>query len=256
MAISLSKLIAGASLALLGAAANAVTTYVAPNGNDASDCLTALTPCQTLQAAANKAGGNPDVATVIVADGTYTAGANIIHYRFIAFQGNCANLGAAVISTPNAVAFWVQDHAILSLKCLTINAPGGIALASRQFSIGDYESIVFGAAHQHVSASEMSKINCVGNNRISGSAVQHLQANGQSTVSAACSMTIDAGVTLGYYAGAYNRSIIHAAGGTFNGRGTQAGVQWVSDGGYISLPVGSFPGSGAGNVCVNYCVTQ
>src|SRR5688572_16461500 len=52
----------------MGMPAFATDWYVDDTGSDANDCMSAATPCQTLQAAINKAGSGD---TIHVAEGTY-----------------------------------------------------------------------------------------------------------------------------------------------------------------------------------------
>jgi hypothetical protein len=210
-----------------------------------------------LQRAADVAGGGvgstQGTGTVFIADGTYTSGASVTYYKLITFQGNCANPERIVVSTPKATAFNAQDFAIVTVKCLTIDGPGGVALEGRQYAIIDYQQLRFGTMSVHVSAKEMSKANCGDSVSIIGSASYHLVAHGLSTIEAGCVTTIRPGVAFSAFAVAVARSLIQAGSAKFNG--SSRGAQYIND---SSLIIGgkNFPGTSGGNICRNQCLIE
>jgi hypothetical protein len=246
-----------AILLTLALPAFATNTYVSPSGSDSNDCLSAGAPCLTLQHAADLATGGAGSysggGTIYLANGTYSSGANVTYYKSVNFIGNSGDPTAVVVSTPGAVAFTAQDHAIVSMRDFTISGVNGIALSSRQFAIMDYQNMHFGSMSIHISANEMSKINCGGTVSIAGSAIYHLAVNGQSMIDAGCPTTIYPGVSFYSFAWAVGRSQINAGAATFSG--TNSGLKYVND---SSLITGgnNFPGSTSGNVCQNGCLIE
>lgn len=234
------------ALLLLSWPALAANTIVSASGNDANDCISA--PCRTIQRGADVAG---QIGNVSVAPGYYQAGANVIYYRMVNIIGNCSDPASVVVDTPGTNAFIAQDHAILTVSCLTVMGTGGIGLFARQFAIMDYANVIFGAMSIHVSAAEMSKINCQ-SATIQGNAVYHAAANGMSTVSLTCSMSFPTGPSFSAFVYAVRKSIVDGSGATING--ATNGLQFINDASLTIQPTGGFPGNG--NVCQNGCQAQ
>ena len=236
---------------LLASPAFAESTFVNPAGDDANDCLTAWTPCKTLQAAANKAGS---VGHVSIADGTYYGGTHVLYHRMVNFTGNCLTPGAVVISSPGAAAFTAQDHAILTAQCLdVVGDAGSIGFYSRQFAIIDAFHVRFGAMNVHVIANEKSKIN-LQHETILGGASYHIMASGQSMVIEGGPVSIGSGV--GFYAWAWTglQSLIMAGGATISGSAT--GHRYINDSSsVITQPPGGFPGNQPGQ-CEPGCIVK
>jgi hypothetical protein len=70
--------------------------YVAPGGNDGNDCMTAATPCLTLQAAINKAS---ETDTIHVAAGTYAVAGLVTVNKRLTLLGAKANVDARTRAT-------------------------------------------------------------------------------------------------------------------------------------------------------------
>ncbi len=190
--MKLSTMLLAAALALHSASSLAVPTFAAPFGSDSFNCLSQGSPCLTIQAAVDKTGGS---GLVTLANGTYYAGANIAHFKDITIIGNCADVTAVTINIPaNQAAFWVQDMSIGIFLCMTLAGNNGArGFVGRQFSVVDYASIRFKdftATGGHVDATEMSKVNCGGDNWVFGDASHHALASGMSTVTMACKVSL------------------------------------------------------------------
>lgn len=199
------------------------TAYVSPSGNDANNCQSWATACQTLQRGADSlkaADGMTGSGTVYIADGTYSAGAAVLYYRFVSFVGNCTDPYKVKISKSGAGSVFVgEDHAILIVKCMEIEAPNGVGIQSRQFTIVDYQDIRWGASVVKVSVGEMSKANCAGTQWILAGGVNYAQANGQSQLALGCTHWINDSQTFTHFVNASASSVILFGGATFTGPG-------------------------------------
>ena len=245
-----------AVLVVLNSAAQADDLFVSPSGNDTNDCLSRISPCLTLQAAANKsvATMTSNAQGILLADGAYTMGADVSHFKHINFVGNCENPDAVVIKNPDGSVFFTQDHATLILQCMRIDAPNGAAIIARQFSIVDYVNVIFGPAIQHVHATEMSKINCA-SATIDGNAIYHAKASGGSTISLTCPITINDGVSVSAFIYASEYSIVNFAGAVVSGI-LKKGAQYINDGSRIIYGETAKPGYFHGNICQHGCYIQ
>lgn len=240
-----------ALLLALAAPAQAANVFVSPSGSDANDCLSASAPCQTLQAAADRAG---QYGNVMLADGTYTAGAYVHYFRMVRFTGNCATPGAVVISTPGTMAFTAEDHAILTVQCVDIVGTDARAIFARQFAIVDAAYVRFGPMVTHVIANEMSKVNVASPTLLAGYTTYSLRANSQSQIIVGGTITLQPGVSFYAYAYAAYLSMIDASGLSVSGSAT--GINYiVAPGSLLAPPPGGLLGSIAGQ-CPPGCLIQ
>lgn len=200
------------------------TAYVSPTGNDANNCASAATACLTLQRGADSlkaSDGMTGSGTVYIADGTYAAGASVLYYRFVGFVGNCVEPWKVKVSKSGAGSVFVgEDHAILIVKCMEIEAPNGVGIQSRQYTIVDYQDIRWGASIIKVSVGEMSKANCAGTQWILSGGVNYAQANGQSQLALGCTHWINSSQTFTHFVNAGASSVILFGGASFTGPGT------------------------------------
>lgn len=134
------------------------TFYVAPSpsGNDGNDCRTPSAPCATFQRPVDlcSTGG---ICAILPAPGSYSISTNVYYYKVIMLagptdaKGNCINRDAIIIQNEigdpddKRALFRVQDHAILTLNCMTLagHAENSIGFVSRQFAIGDVDNVNF-----------------------------------------------------------------------------------------------------------------
>ena len=165
-----------AVLLFVNATAMADTYFVAPPpvGNDANDCLRPSHPCATFQRAVDLCpkGGT---CGIVPAPGVYSTKTNVYYYKAITIagqwdeSGNCVDNSAVTVDDrindtgERGNIFWVQDHSILTIACLTLKsyASGTSGFSARQFAIGDVNDVKFQEfpAGLAISASETSKIN-------------------------------------------------------------------------------------------------
>lgn len=143
-----------------------------PMGSDSNDCISAA--CATIQHAADLCPAAWYCA-INIAPGVYSQKTNVYYYKVIAItgptdaKGQCVNRHEVTVDDlANGVRrtgsiFSVQDHAILTVRCMTLraNGTGTTGFAARQFAIGDVNDIDFlqfpsGTA---VAATETSKVN-------------------------------------------------------------------------------------------------
>jgi hypothetical protein len=236
----------------LAAQPSAADLFASPSGDDANDCITAATPCRTLQAAADKAGR---VGRVWLADGLYTAGAHVIYHRVVSFAGNCTTPGAVVVSTPGAVTFVAEDFAILTAQCMDIVGDTSTrAMFARQFAIMDAAYVRFGPMAVHVIANEKSKVNVTHATLLPGHTTYHLRTNGQSQIVAGGTMTIKPDVSFYAYASAAYQAMIDATGLTV--LGSASGMKFIIDAGsLIAQPPGGLPGNLPG-MCEPGCIMK
>jgi hypothetical protein len=218
--------------------------YVAPGplGNDANDCLTVSTPCQTLQRAADLAPIGSK-AKVSIAAGTYAAGANIFYYKLVLFVGDCNNIGAVVINPgAGAVAFTGQDHVIGMAACLTIGASYA-AISTRAFAIWDTWDIRSLGSTVTFAAGETSRINCGGVAELSGNTVYVTAATDHSTINLSCNVKFIGPVAAASFVYAVQQSLVTLVGATVTNPGNFSGQRWILDNAELAGS-GKVPGSG------------
>lgn len=217
----------------------AVNTFVSTTGSDTNDCLTGSTPCRTIAKAAEIAQGGPDTQVggglVTIAAGVYTAGADILYYRFMSFKGDCSEQANVNIILPaNTTGFTVQDHAIATFECMRFSSSGlgATAIMSRQFAIVDYRNIDFNAMPGgiHIAVSEKSKTNCLGGIRIIGGAIYHAAVSGQSLLTMNCDMMFYGIPEFSAFLWLVHQSQILMSSATFNtSKGSAGGVSYIND---------------------------
>lgn len=166
-----------------------------PIGSDENDCERA--PCATFQRAVDRC-PNGQHCQVVVAPGVYSQKTNVIYFKTINIvgptdnKGNCKDSSAVVVDDringrgQRGPIFWVQDHATLTVSCMTLTAyaSGSVGFSARQFAIGDVNDVSFGQfpAGYGIAANETSKIN-VENPQIQGSSSRFVWAADLSQVS-------------------------------------------------------------------------
>ena len=163
-----------------GAKADPLFVAPAPQGSDSNNCRSEHVPCATFQWAL----GLCPVAqhcVIYLGAGLYSQHLDVVHFAHVSIVGNrqdgvCADRHAVTIDDTsldgNNALFTVEDHATLTLSCMTLAAHrGNSGFHARQFAIGDLVDIEFASfpGRSAVSASETSKIN-VANPSIAGNA--------------------------------------------------------------------------------------
>src|SRR5262249_52084815 len=176
----LHSIISLAILALLALppSATAGTYYASPIGDDANDCQTLSTPCQTAQAAVDKMPLGR--SALRLAPGVYDEIINITHEHSVSVtgplnpDGSCPNANVVKVKS-----FWSQDHATLWPQCLTTGQ-----IACRQAAIADVADIVFdGSSGLALAANEScTKINLLRSIWINGPLVAFAVAQNYSTI--------------------------------------------------------------------------
>jgi hypothetical protein len=172
-----SAIIAMLVLSTVTTAAQVHFYYVAPgpSGSDANDCLSPSKSCATFQRAVDRCplGG---VCNIRAAPGVYSQKTNVFYYKLIAIfplyqhgNGNCIDRSAIVVDDriegvgQAGAIFGVQDHAILTIQCITLAAyaNGSVGFTSRQFAIGDVNDVDFRQFRGGlgVKVTETSKVN-------------------------------------------------------------------------------------------------
>ena len=228
--------------------------YVSPTGTDTGTCPSSA-PCATMQYAATQAAWS---AVLYLADGTYNQTLVLVGQR-INVMGNSANPGNVIVNgATGQTVFDAEDLSVLTLNGMLINAPGGIGVHTRQFSVIDYQDIYWGPAIIHVSAQEHSKINGNGGELIIASAGTygyHAAAGDHSTVELNGTITLQSGTIDSFFLLATDQSTIDCSSANFSGE-VSGGYQWNLDQSRVKLPTsgGPIPGFTAGNNALNYSV--
>jgi hypothetical protein len=188
--------------------AAAQTYFVAPtpSGSDRNDCLGPSTACATFQRAVDLC---PRTCQILPAPGVYSQKTNVFYYKVISISGplnedgNCIDRSAVVVDDRindrgQAALFWVQDHAILTISCMTLAAyaNGSVGFALRQFAIGDINHVNFGQfrGSHAVMANEESKGNILSPG-IYGDAIRFATASDLSQVHLGGTIRVADGLT-------------------------------------------------------------
>ena len=255
------KLLAFCAALLLCSGAWAQSFHVAPTvsgGSDANPCTGAL-PCATFQRAADlcPTGGH---CTINAAPGVYSQKTNIVYYKVISIVGPVANgvctnpfqviVDDKIAGTPTpGVIFHAQDHAIMTLQCLTLAsyATGSIGFATRQYTIGDANDVaciqfpggvcfavnegsriniaspgVYGSGSAWASASDHSALTVSGTITANGPAFDAAFVRADAFSKIGWTATLAPGSTIGGYSYTCRDSIIVNA-GTIPGGGAAPG---------------------------------
>lgn len=240
------------------------TYYVAPSGSggsDSNDGLTALTPFLTKQKAWNTIltlDLNGFVATIQVADGTYTAGISSAFAPVggtVVIQGNSGTPANVLISTTSGHCFnftgLPKNVTIKDLKVQTTTSGVGIRAADKGVTVS-FSNINFGAcATQHVNVSSGASISATGAYAISGGAPNHVRADGAGSAFAASTITVTLTGTPSFshaFVWGFSASVQNWFNITFSGAATGARYQVESNAVINSFGGGTsyFPGNAAG----------
>jgi hypothetical protein len=230
--------------------------FVAPDGDDAGPCVQDR-PCATFQHAFDvcPTGGQ---CAILAAPGLYRQLTNIYYYKAIHIQGqlddrgHCIDRGKVIVEGGNTkgrgALFWVQDHAILIMTCLTLRGgvPGMIGMAARQFAIGDAFDTDFGdfPGGFAVTANETSKISVLYPG-IRGTGIGFASAGdlSQVTIGGPIKMAADLKYDTAFV-GSIGGAVVSVS-GPFEGGERMKGASYHCDGGVIKktiiLPGGDKP---------------
>jgi hypothetical protein len=124
-----------------------IPLFASPSGSDENNnCTVSSAPCQTIQHALDSC---PDGrrCSLSPARGVYTtATGNTFHYhRVMSIVGNCKDWSAVVINIDgnSLSAFYVQDKAILTARCVTFATTGAhnVVMTARQSAIVDLDDV-------------------------------------------------------------------------------------------------------------------
>jgi hypothetical protein len=247
------RIVAGALLvlALGGAAQGQIEFFVAaPDGDDNGEC-TDSRPCSPQGAV--KACPMSSICNIRLQPGIYLDPAvNIYYHRTISFRGNCSAPNAVIFraTKPGTVLIRIQDHAIGTVACLTMDSEstGTIGISGRQHIIADYERVIFGAMPDgmHVAMNEFSIASCLDAVWIIGDAKIHVAAAKNSNVNLGCSITLSEPRAFTYFVNAAAFSIVDAQFAKLLGS-VATGVGCNSSNAIVYLPAQGLPGSQPGN---------
>lgn len=165
--------------------------------------------------------------SIQLADGTFTAGANItgsLHGQTtIAIIGNPISPGNCIIQVgASAICFNVQDHAGLSLSGMRLvsTGAGAIGIGARQFSIVDFGDIQFStmSGGTHISLEDNSVASAIAGYNIIGDAAVHISASRNCMVNIPQTVTMNVARAFTTFAALnYESELIGAP--TFSGAG-------------------------------------
>ena len=209
---------------LLVTPAHATDLFVNPTtGSDGNSCESKDKACKTVNHAC-AIFPSRHFALIHLADGLYTeTHCDIQHFSNIAVVGNVKSPQNVILEAPGGNIFAVQDHATFTLQGVTLRTSSGgkkggaTGILNRQFSISDIYHVAFGNISVGVVASEMSKINCLGDISVSGKIERLFSATGASTANVACDVTFKRSPNITYLYYAIQESRIEANGATFIG---------------------------------------
>ena len=219
--------------------------HVSPMGKDAPDCGGSRNSCKTIKYACGLI--REGTTSLNLAPGTYDPDrCAIAHFRFVQVIGHCADPTKVVVRAPGGLIFSAEDHATMTINCLSIGTSAGgsgvVGFHTRQFAIGDYIKVHFSSMAVAVSASEHSKINCLGGIRISGTIHYYIAASGTSTVKADCDTTLVGSPAINSLYWAVKESRVEAEGGSFSGAAIVK-YKYIVDHSTLYKPTKAIPGS-------------
>lgn len=224
---------------------------------DNSDC-SLIDPCKTLQHAVSIAPSGVITNINLICSTypcTFDQNVSVSHQKEIAFWGDCADsiTNVTVNAPAGAAAFFAEDLAGLWVSCIKITNAGqnGVGIGTRQFAFADYWFVTFGPNGHHLSANEISKINCLGNSYIAGGASTHATAGFGSEISLNCPIYANS-EAFGYFL-AVSQGRISISSGSVSHSGITGGSYSVDQG---RLVKGSTVVPGSGTSVVNGGVVQ
>jgi hypothetical protein len=144
--------------------------FVSPHRDDVNDCSSPANACARFQRAVDLC-LIASYCLILAGTGTYSQATNVTHFKNISIvgltdgHGDCRDRHAVNVKnqTDGQPIFWVQDHATLTISCMSLEArgPSQCGFVSRQFAIGDVVDVDVAASSRGcgVAAHETSKIN-------------------------------------------------------------------------------------------------
>jgi hypothetical protein len=200
--IDLSWILACFAVLLFSTAAHTTALYMAPasaGGSDANDCLTPSTPCASpARIVALLPFGQQSSLNLL--PGRYVVPLDLVRWKYLDVgpMGLCTDPSAIQWVVPEGeVGLQAQDGAQLIVECMTITTTGvgSVAIKTRAGgSIIDTRNVWFGyfPGGTHMLASDHSRINCIGDNKIiadaqgNAGATSHISVDDHATVYMAC----------------------------------------------------------------------
>lgn len=232
------------------------TYYVSANGSDTNTGISSLSPYATIQKAVDTVCNNLSLmgytVTIQVADGTYTTSVMLKplpDYGGIIIQGNATNPSNVVISTTSANCFNAVtprcSYIIKDMKLQTATSGGGLSVSQGAYIA--FGNLVFGAsAGTHIYC-DNSRLSCISNYTISGSAPYHFLAYYAGVITVASkTITITGTPSFTQFAVASYGAVMNLTGNTYSGSATGT-YYYVSQNGVIASGV-QLPGNAAGTV--------
>jgi hypothetical protein len=213
----------------------------APSGSDANDCSSPSKACATFQRAANLCPRGAHCG-ISVAPGVYSQKTNVAYYRVVSVSGpqdengHCIDRSAVVVDDringlgQAGAIFSVQDHAILTISCMTLAAyaTGSVGFASRQFAIGDVNYVdfrQFRGGHGIV-ANETSKVN-IHSPGVYGDAARFASAGDLSQLTIGGTIRIGDGLTFDVaFLSAFSNSVVLVYPSTIVGGEAMSGASY------------------------------
>ena len=262
----------GVILVLSSMTAAAQTYFVAPrpSGSDANDCLSSSTPCATFQRAVDLCPRGQHCA-ILAAPGVYSQTTNVFYYKVISIwgpldrDGNCIDRSAVTVDDhiddvgQRGAIFWAQDHAILTIQCMTLAAhiDGSVGFASRQFAIGDVNDVNFGQfpGGVGVSANETSKVN-ISSPGVYGDASRFVSASDLSQITIGGTISVGTALTFEVaFLTAISNSVVLVFPSKIVGGEATSGASYQCNDAIIrknvTLPGGDVPYADTANCVVN-----
>lgn len=240
------------------------TYYVATTGSDSNDCLALITPCLTMQNAANLAQRNVDTAgfdvIVQLADGTYTSGLNVsrplVGGGSVILTGNVGTPANVIVSPTGANAITASSGSLVVLTGLELRTTtsGGCVQSSGYAQVVISASVRFGACvGAQMQADSFGAVVLTSNYTISGGSVAHFSGINQGRISTSTAITVTLTGTPAFsvtFASASVLSTLYVPGITFSGAAT--GVRYSGNLNSVIYTNGGgssyFPGNSAGAV--------
>ncbi|MET3892769.1 hypothetical protein ABIE41_003845 [Bosea sp. OAE506] len=244
-----------------------LTLYVAPTGNDTlNDGLDAAAPFLTLQRAWSEIVNNYDlngyVATVEIADGTYTAGVTATGSPqgansgtgSVIFKSTSGNAASLVVGVTGSNAFTAQGGAQFTLQNFTVQTAGAgtSCLVATTGGLIAHTGMRFGASVlAHMNAANGGFIQATGNYTIAGNASFHAVGSSGGQVSLAGRTVTLASTPAFSSAFAYSQQgRVDATGAVYSGGATGSRYLAVENGVVTTGGAGAsaLPGNAVGSV--------